>query len=58
MTYKDRTFCAIIDCKNRFGCHRHLTEEMKQEAIQLGFPISWSYFEDCYESEEQNETVS
>lgn len=57
MTYKDMTFCARTDCKHRDGCHRHLSEEMRQEAIQLGCFISWGYFVDCYESEEINEAM-
>lgn len=54
MTYKDRTFCASN--VKEHTCGRELTDEMREEAIELGLPISWSYF--CEENKESNDLTA
>ena len=49
--YKDMTFCEFKDCKHfDNGCHRSLTEKVKQQAIRFGLPIcQFTDKPDCHE---------
>ena len=48
MTYKDRTFCASPNCKNK--CDRKMTEEQIKESQALRMEVSYAYF--CNENGE------
>jgi hypothetical protein len=55
MSFKDKTFCASPNCKNK--CGRKMTENEKDQYIQMvsrlhfSIPVSYAYF--CVEPEEE-----
>jgi len=56
MVYRDMTFCDYNKCKDFDGCHRALTQEVKDKAnkwwgnMEGEAPISlWIEHPDCFE---------
>ncbi len=42
LCFRDRTYCASLNCQN--NCGRMLTEELKAEAIKVGLPVAMALF--------------
>ena len=40
--YKDKTFCASVNCKN--DCGRKLTRQIIEDATKADLPLSFAFF--------------
>jgi len=51
ITYKDKTFCSSVNCKNK--CGRKITSKDVSDAKRLKLPICFADF--CSEKQDQQE---